>query len=379
MLRKQLVKEQLKHVDNLREPLIVEKENDEAADENISNASILTPAVGVSILAAAGFYHCQFADVIAVELRDSLNTLRGQADEFHETVDILSSTVTKLEDEVDDLKISEKQLHELAKEQESNAQSIVDLKNLREKFVAEMIQIIMRSDRDNDMRVDLDEAEMLALRLGIQLQTHGIVLDRDMFMSMLEEDNSVESIIIFCAEVLYPEITLKREEEMNAAAWAEEEANNTSATDSGPKLSKHRTRSPSETFNRFIQAITSMNEDEQNREFRFSSLGLEDKMSMFTINQDYTRGSVSAARGRKITLLPNKLVATERRDRVTKVVSMASNQCRKASLDKESELVGLVFVDIAMSYCDVTRRIDDVTMTYCDTGVTWALNATQRI
>ena len=64
-----------------------------------------------------------------------------------------------------------------------------------------MIQIIMRSDRDNDMRVDLDEAEMLALRLGIQLQTHGIVLDRDMFMSMLEEDNSVESIIIFCAEV----------------------------------------------------------------------------------------------------------------------------------------------------------------------------------
>ena len=123
---------------------------------------------------------------------------------------------------------------------------------------------------------------------------------------------------------------------MNAAAWAEEEANNTSATDSGPKLSKHRTRSPSETFNRFIQAITSMSEDEQNREFRFSSLGLEDKMSMFTINQDYTRGSVSAARGRKITLLPNKLVATERRDRVTKVVSMASKQCRKASLDKES-------------------------------------------
>lgn len=54
MLRKQLVKEQLKHVDNLREPLIVEKENDEAADENNSNASIPTPAVGVSILAAAG-------------------------------------------------------------------------------------------------------------------------------------------------------------------------------------------------------------------------------------------------------------------------------------------------------------------------------------
>ena len=59
----------------------------------------------------------------------------------------------------------------------------------------------MRSDLDNDMRVDLKEAETLALRLKIQLGPHGIDLDEDMFKRMLEEDNSLESITIFCAEV----------------------------------------------------------------------------------------------------------------------------------------------------------------------------------
>ena len=125
---------------------------------------------------------------------------------------------------------------------------------------------------------------------------------------------------------------------MKAAHVLADETNNTAATDSRPRRLSDCRRSPSETFNSFIQKMTNMSEDEQNREIKFSSLGLEDKMSMFTIHQDYTRGSVSAARGRKVTILPSKFVATERRERVSKVVSMASKQCQRAAQDRKAGL-----------------------------------------
>lgn len=46
--------EQLKHLDSIREPLLVEEESSEAADENNGNDSKSTPAVGIWVLAAAG-------------------------------------------------------------------------------------------------------------------------------------------------------------------------------------------------------------------------------------------------------------------------------------------------------------------------------------
>lgn len=48
--------EQLKHLDSIREPLLVEEESSEAADENNGNGngSKSTPAVGIWVLAAAG-------------------------------------------------------------------------------------------------------------------------------------------------------------------------------------------------------------------------------------------------------------------------------------------------------------------------------------
>ena len=72
--------------------------------------------------------------------------------------------------------------------------------NLRQVFAAEVTKISMRSDKDGDMRIDLKEGYTLALRLKIHLHTYGINLDSETFYSMLEQDNSIENIVKFCAE-----------------------------------------------------------------------------------------------------------------------------------------------------------------------------------
>ena len=72
--------------------------------------------------------------------------------------------------------------------------------NLRTVFAAEVMKITLRSDKDGDMKIDLKEGYTLALRLKIHLNTYGINLDSEMFYSMLEQDNSIENIVKFCAE-----------------------------------------------------------------------------------------------------------------------------------------------------------------------------------
>lgn len=72
--------------------------------------------------------------------------------------------------------------------------------NLRQVFSAEVTKISIRSDKDGDMRIDLKEGYTLALRLKIHLHTYGINLDSETFYSMLEQDNSIENIVKFCAE-----------------------------------------------------------------------------------------------------------------------------------------------------------------------------------
>jgi len=50
-------------------------------------------------------------------------------------------------------------------------------------------QIVLRSDKDGDMKIDDKEIPLLALRLEIQLQPYGIKLDTAAFEDMIREDN----------------------------------------------------------------------------------------------------------------------------------------------------------------------------------------------
>lgn len=42
--------------------------------------------------------------------------------------------------------------------------------NLRENFVSELVTIVMRSDRDGDMKINANEGQVLALRLSVEVR-----------------------------------------------------------------------------------------------------------------------------------------------------------------------------------------------------------------
>jgi hypothetical protein len=79
-------------------------------------------------------------------------------------------------------KLVEHELKLIADEQRANVENLAELvkenekipadiqHNLREVFVAEMARIILRSDKDGNMTIDLEEGHLLALRLKIQLK-----------------------------------------------------------------------------------------------------------------------------------------------------------------------------------------------------------------
>lgn len=95
----------------------------------------------------------------------------------------------------------EQDLHDIAVRQGTNVNQIVDLvnenesllsamkSNLRQVFVTSMAKVVMRSDTDGDMKIDLKEVSLLSLRLQIQLSPYGIKLDTAKFEAMVREDN----------------------------------------------------------------------------------------------------------------------------------------------------------------------------------------------
>ena len=51
--------------------------------------------------------------------------------------------------------------------------------NLRQRIGQDILSIVMKSDRDNDNRIDRKEAKTLALRIRIALQEYGVDFDSE--------------------------------------------------------------------------------------------------------------------------------------------------------------------------------------------------------
>jgi len=217
---------------------------------------------------------------------------------------------------------------------------------LRESFVAELIRLILRSDHHDNMKIDLDEAPRLVLRLNIQMEPYGIELDTDLFVQMLEQDNSFENILRFCKDILYPEIALKRQAEEEAAKAAAAALAEDKGDDSAIINRQSVDTTAREKFRSFIQQMSELSDDKQDamveNMYRIEDK-LEDKLAMFTISEKYTRGSVGVARGKGNCLLPSILVTTKRQDRVSKVMNeafKACNECHNKAAEERRKTVG---------------------------------------
>jgi len=136
---------------------------------------------------------------------------------------------------------------------------------LREMFVASMAKIIIRSDTDGDMKINLDELPMLALRLKIELETYGMNLDVNKFIAMIKEDNDIPSALRLFGEVLF-----------------EVQSNE------------------SDAGNNDINGLPFFKLLDDQRERKMMH---EEMVSMVDVHEKYTRGSVDVARGKRSSLL----------------------------------------------------------------------------
>lgn len=144
-------------------------------------------------------------------------------------------------------------------------------------------------------------------------------------------DNSVDHIIHFCAEVLYPEIALKQEadDDSVSSSYASSSSGNLSFDGGGRKARK------GQGFASFCKHLALMDDDEVHREVDNIKMSIEDKLSMFTIDEKFSGGSVEVARGRKMTILPGKV----REKRYTRISNMIA-EARKSvhQVDRKSAL-----------------------------------------
>ena len=79
----------------------------------------------------------------------------------------------------------------------------------------------------------------------------------------MKENNDIEHIIKFCADVLYADIAAKKEEEqaLKMAEAAAEESD-----DEDDFFSSRLSKTPSKAFQNFIDTVSMMDDDEINRE-----------------------------------------------------------------------------------------------------------------
>ena len=182
-----------------------------------------------------------------------------------------------------------------------------------------MIRLVIRADKDGDMRIDPEEGKVLTLSLNIQMQAHGIHFDTDMFREMLLEDNSVENIVRFCSMVLYPEIALKNEKEKKLR-------NDDLSEDDGDFFASESNRltrkTPSAKFRDFLAHVSTLSDDQLDE----MELTVEEKLGMISISDKYSQGSVEVARGRKGSILTT-VPKSNRVSRIHRVTGESRKQC----------------------------------------------------
>lgn len=242
----------------------------------------------------------QFTIAKSAGVRGSVNAIRDEIKFLKTEVDFVEKSVNDLEAEVNSLKGVEESLAEIAQQQNTNVEQLVNIvnenqsilnqmkTNLKQTFVAAVASIVIQSDVDGDMKIDLKELAILTLRLQAHLEPLGLELDTQKFETMIKEDNDISTVLRFCSEVLY-----------------EGDVEDDDAASVGSDV----------TFD-FETFCNTLDDDQSHLK-----MTRREKLSMIRINDKFTRGSVETARGHRATLMKPKSKGEVRRDSVIKEVS----------------------------------------------------------
>ena len=74
--------------------------------------------------------------------------------------------------------------------------------NLRKRIVQDIISIVVKSDKDNDQKIDKQEAKELALKIRLQLQEYDVDFDSQKFIKVIAKDPSVPGVIAIVQKLL---------------------------------------------------------------------------------------------------------------------------------------------------------------------------------
>lgn len=98
------------------------------------------------------------------------------------------------------------------------------------------------------------------------------------------------------------------------------------------------------SFADFCKNISMLSEEELDRGIETDRLSKTDKMSMFTVNERYSGGSVEVSRGSRMSVFPGAQVRKNKYSRMTKIAGEAQKKAdvaRKTCMKLEKKRPGL--------------------------------------
>merc|ERR1712029_372468 len=111
----------------------------------------------------------------------------------------------------------EKDLENLASEQGQTSKDLISLvhenesilaamkDNLRQDAVADIAEIVLQADRNEDWIIDLRELKTLTLSIKLRLAEHGVELDQEKFMNMVHLDNGITHVLKVVGGIMFKE------------------------------------------------------------------------------------------------------------------------------------------------------------------------------
>lgn len=149
-------------------------------------------------------------------LRSMNNKLREEANTLTGEVNVLTEEINALKPDADRASTVEKELKGITEKQSFNVNEIVELvkenesilvqmrENLRHRIFQDMVTLVMKSDTNNDHTIDRREADMLALRIRLQLEEYGVEFDSDKFLRAVGNCPSIPCVLSIAQKLLQP-------------------------------------------------------------------------------------------------------------------------------------------------------------------------------
>lgn len=85
--------------------------------------------------------------------------------------------------------------------------------NLRQRIFQDMVTLVIKSDTDNDHKIDKREADMLALRIRLQLEEYGVEFNSEKFLRAVGNCPSIPCVLSIAQKLLQPMSGLENDDE----------------------------------------------------------------------------------------------------------------------------------------------------------------------